>query len=69
MHKKHVTHIWEIFSRLRKTLLYIKLSKYQFHIQEIEFLKYYIKVADILMNFCKISIIEEWQELQNFHDI
>jgi hypothetical protein len=47
----------EILDRLKKTKLYIKLSKYEFDKKEITFLKYVIGVYGIRINNVKIKII------------
>ena len=47
----------EIFDRLKKTGLYVKLFKCEFDKKKIAFLKYVISVHKIRMNDAKIRII------------
>jgi hypothetical protein len=59
----------EILDRLKKTELYIKLSKYEFDKKEITFLKYVIGVYEIRINNAKIKIILDWPIPKNFRNI
>jgi hypothetical protein len=55
--EKYAKYVREIFNRLKKTGLYVKLSKCEFNKKEIIFLKYVIGVHEIRMNNVKIRII------------
>jgi Reverse transcriptase (RNA-dependent DNA polymerase) len=55
--EKYTKYVREIFDRLKKTGLYIKLSKCEFDKKEIAFLKYVIGVHGIRINDAKIRII------------
>ena len=55
--EKHAKYVREIFNRLKKTKLYIKLFKCEFDKKEIIFLKYVIGVHEIRINDVKIRII------------
>jgi hypothetical protein len=55
--EKHTKHVREIFDRLKKIRLYVKLSKYEFDKKEITFLKYVIDVYKIRINDVKIKTI------------
>jgi hypothetical protein len=59
----------EIFDRLKKTELYIKLFKCEFDKKKITFLKYVIGVHGIRMNNVKIKIILDWPIPKNFKNI
>jgi hypothetical protein len=55
--KEYAKYVRKIFDRLKKTKLYVKLSKYEFDKKKIIFLKYVIGVHEIRMNNAKIRII------------
>jgi hypothetical protein len=55
--EEYAKYVREILNRLKKTKLYIKLSKYEFDKKEITFLKYVIGVHKIRINNVKIRII------------
>ena len=67
--KEHANHIRQIFERLRKANLYVKLSKYEFNKQEIAFLEYIVSVYNIRINNTKIKTIVEQSIPKNFRDI
>jgi Reverse transcriptase (RNA-dependent DNA polymerase) len=52
--EEYAKYVQEVFTRLRKTRLYVKLSKYKFDKEEIAFLKYVIGVYGIRINNAKI---------------
>jgi hypothetical protein len=47
----------EVLERLRKVLLFVKLSKYKFLIDIVDFLSYYIGVEGVSIDIRRISII------------
>jgi Reverse transcriptase (RNA-dependent DNA polymerase) len=55
--KKYTEHVREVFTRLRKAELYVKLSKCEFDKQEIAFLGYVIGVHNMRMDDAKVKII------------
>ena len=55
-----------VFEKLKKFNLYVKLSKYQFCVTSIKFLKYIINKNEIFMNFKKIEAIQSWLIFKNF---
>ena len=63
--KKHWRHVREIFNKLRKYFLYVKLTKCKFMIIFVEFLKYIINNHDISINSNKIQTIVSWSEFDN----
>jgi hypothetical protein len=67
--EEYTKYVREIFDRLKKARLYIKLFKYEFDKKEITFLKYVIGVYGIRMNNAKIRIILDWLTLKSFRDI
>src|SRR5947207_8479201 len=57
-HENHVKHIYQILQYLLDYDLYIKLEKYEFHVQETQFLDFIIIFSnDIIMNLEYIFII------------
>src|SRR5947207_15297023 len=56
-HKDHVKHVCQILQHFLDHDLYIKLEKYEFHVQETRFLDFVISSSDIIMNSEYIFII------------
>ena len=56
-HEDYVKHIHQILQYFFDHDLYIKLEKYEFYIQETQFLDFIIFLNDIIMNFEYIFII------------
>src|SRR5436190_8838452 len=56
-HEDHVKYVHQILQHLLDHDLYIKLEKYEFHVQETRFLDFIIFSNDIIMNSKYISII------------
>ena len=67
--KKYKIHVCKILKRFHKIELYVKLQKYQFHVQEITFLEYKVSYNEIRMNSVKIKAIISWFTSQSVHDI
>ncbi len=65
-HKKHVRAVLE---RLRDAGLYLKISKCQFHVQEVTFLGYVVGPNGIKMDPAKVEAITTWPAPQSTHDI
>jgi hypothetical protein len=59
MKKKHTNHVQFVLKRLRKYKLFAKLSKCDFNIKKIDYLKFIVKINDIRMNFAKIAIVKK----------
>ena len=57
IHENHVKYIYQILQYFLDHDLYIKLKKYEFHIQETQFLNFIISSNNITMNSEYISII------------
>jgi hypothetical protein len=60
--KKHTNHVWFVLKRLRKYKLFAKMSKCDFDLEEIDYLKFIVKINDIRMNLAKIAIVKKWIE-------
>ena len=56
-HEDHVKHVHQVLQYLFNHDLYIKLEKYEFHVQETRFLDFIISSSDIIMNSECIFII------------
>ena len=55
--EEYTKHMREILNQLRKTQLYVKLSKYEFDKKEISFLKYIVGVHGVRMDDAKVRTI------------
>jgi hypothetical protein len=53
----HEDYMREVLQRLREALLFIKLLKYKFSINVMDFLSYYIGVAGVSINMSRVRII------------
>src|ERR1700738_290903 len=67
--KEHKVHVCKVLERLREAWLYVKLQKYQFHVQEVTFLGYKVSHDEIRMNSAKIEAITSWPAPQSVHDV
>ena len=54
---KYVQHVKTVLQRLKKYKMYIKLSKYQFYVMKIEFLKFRIFTQNISIKSNHVKII------------
>jgi hypothetical protein len=59
----------EVLERLRNASLFVKLSKYEFSTDAVDFLGYRIGVAGVSMDMRRVSIIQEWLEPESYRDI
>src|SRR5579859_8054662 len=66
---EHKQHIRAVLERLQSVGLYLKPSKCQFHVQEVEFLGFIVGPEGVKMNPAKISAITEWPQPKSVHDI
>ena len=55
--KKHEKHIKKILKKLQKKKLYLKSEKYEFHKQQVEYLKHIITTEKLEMNSEKIKAV------------
>jgi hypothetical protein len=60
--EEHTNHVRLVLKRLRKYKLFAKLSKCEFDLKEIDYLKFIVRINDIRMNFAKIAIVKKWVE-------
>ena len=61
----HDTHIWVVLATLRKELLYAKMSKCEFWLREVSFLRHIVLEEGIRVDERKIEVILEWKPLRN----
>ena len=57
MKKEHVQHVRKILQTLKKVDLRIKSEKSEFHVQNVQFLKFIIMFQSLRMNSKKIKVI------------
>jgi hypothetical protein len=60
--EEHTNHVRLVLKRLRKYKLFAKLSKCDFDLKEVDYLKFIVKINDIQMNFARIAIVKKWIE-------
>jgi hypothetical protein len=65
----YYTYIKIVIKRLRKYKLYIKLSKYFFKVEEVEFLGFIIGFIRVKPDFDRILTIKKWLELKSFYKV
>jgi hypothetical protein len=65
----YYTYIRIVIKRLRKHKLYIKLSKYFFNVEEVEFLGFIIGSIGVKLNPNRILIIKKWPKLKLFYKV
>ena len=67
--KEHKQHVQNILERLRDTGLYLKPSKYVFHVQEVPFLGFIIGPHSVKMDPAKVEAVTSWPTPHSVHDI
>jgi hypothetical protein len=60
--EEHTNHVRLVLKRLRKYKLFAKLSKCDFDLKEVDYLKFIVKINDIRINFARIAIVKKWIE-------
>jgi hypothetical protein len=65
-HKKHVRMVLE---RLQEAGLFLKPSKCQFHVQEVEFLGFVISGEGVKMDPAKVDAVTSWPAPKSPHDV
>ena len=59
LREDYYAYIKIVIKRLKKYKLYIKLNKYFFNVEEVEFLEFIINIIKVKPDFNKILIIEK----------
>ncbi len=57
MKKEHVQHVRKVLQTLKKVNLHIKSEKSEFHVQNVQFLKFIIMFQSLRMNLKKIKAV------------
>jgi hypothetical protein len=57
--ENHTNHVQFVLKRLKRYKIFVKFSKCVFHLKEIDYLEFIVKINDIRMNFAKIVIIKK----------
>ena len=65
----YYTHVKIVIERLKKYKLYIKLNKYFFNVEEVEFLRFIVGFIRVKPDFNRILIIKKQLELKSFHKV
>ncbi len=60
MKKEHVWHVKKVLQTLKKVDLRIKLEKSEFHVQNVQFLRFIIMSQSLRMNLKKIEAVTTW---------
>jgi hypothetical protein len=60
--ENHTNYIRLVLKRLQKHKMFVKFNKCVFDLEEIDYLKFIVKINDIRMNFAKIATIKKWVE-------
>ncbi len=57
--EEHTNHVQFVLKRFKKYKLFAKLSKCDFDLKKVDYLKFIMKINDIRMNFAKIAIVKK----------
>ncbi len=57
--EEHTNHVRLVLKRLRKYKLFAKLSKCDFDLKEVDYLKFIVRINDIRMNLARIAIVKK----------
>jgi hypothetical protein len=60
--ENHTNHVRLVLKRLKRHKMFVKFSKCVFDLEEIDYLKFIVKVNDIRMNLAKVATIKKWVE-------
>jgi len=66
---QHWSHIKEVLKWLRKSGLYTKAEKCEFHLDSVEYLGYVLSPSGLTMSNAKVKTIQEWPEPKKIKDI
>jgi hypothetical protein len=58
--KKHTNHVRLVLKRFKKYKFFAKLSKCDFDLKEVDYLKFIVEINDIQMNLARIAIVKKW---------
>ena len=66
--KEHRKHVQKVLERLKDAGLFLKLSKCEFHMQEVEFLGFVIGINGVRMDPAKVESVTAWPTARSPHD-
>jgi len=66
---QHWNHVKEVLHQLWKAGLYVKVKKYKFYFNLVEYLGYILSPFRLSMSFDKIKTIQNWPELRKIKDV
>ena len=66
---KYYWYIKKVLKYLCKASLYIKVEKYKFHSESVEYLEYILSPSGLTMSDDKVKIIQDWPELKKVKNI
>jgi hypothetical protein len=67
--EEHIQHVRKVLQYLHEHELFVKLEKYEFHIQETRFLGFIISPNGVAMDSDHIKTIIDWPAPKSLHDI
>jgi hypothetical protein len=67
--EEHVAHVKEVLNRLRKSKLYVKLSKCEWHTQRTEYLGYIVSPEGVSIDKDRVKTIQDWPKPRTVRDI
>ena len=66
---QHHKHVKKVLERLWKFQLYMSLKKCEFSTQKVKFLRFIISITDVVMNLCRVKIIQDWSTSKIFCEV
>jgi ribosome-interacting GTPase 1 len=67
--EEHMQHVSKVLKKLQEADIKLKLKKCKFHVQETEFLGYWISMEGIYMDQNKVKVIVEWPQPENIKHV
>ena len=67
--KSHMEAVWWVLHILKKNSLFTNLKKYQFHKNEMQFLRYVVSSQGIRIEDERIKVVRNWPKLKSVQDI
>ncbi|CAI5470588.1 unnamed protein product [Closterium sp. Yama58-4] len=67
--KEHVEHLRKVFEILRKNKFYVKLSKSDFALKKVQFLRHMVSAEGVHVDPRKIEAVKKWKVLENVKEL
>jgi len=67
--KEYWKHVRKVLERLQEAELFLKPSKYKFHIQKVEFLGFVIEINRVQMDPANMESVTAWSTPRSLYDI